>query len=211
MHQLGLDRTAAAMLMIESDMPGAAATDELERAEAACRAAGASDVIRAADAQEADWLRQARRAAHYALERLGEVRMEDVGVPRSRVPDMLRAIEGIAAKHDVRIGTFGHAGDGNLHPDLVFERGDPRAETVTKLVQADLYRAALELGGTVTGEHGIGVARRDWLEVQRGPDAVRFMRAIKTALDPLGILNPGRVALRPDHHPGAVRLANLPS
>ncbi len=193
MHQLGLDRTAAAMLMVESDMPGAAAIDELERAEAACRTAGATDVIRAADAQEADWLRQARRAAHYALERIGEVRMEDVGVPRARVPDMLRAIERIAARHDVRIGTFGHAGDGNLHPDLVFDRGDPRAEAVTKLVQADLYRAALELGGTVTGEHGIGLARRDWLEIQRGPDAVRFMRAIKAALDPLGILNPGRV------------------
>jgi glycolate oxidase len=193
MHQLGLDRTAAAMLMIESDMPGTAATAELERAETACRTAGATDVIRATDAQEADWLRQARRAAHYALERIGEVRMEDVGVPRSRVPDMLRAIERIAAKHDVRIGTFGHAGDGNLHPDLVFERGDPRAEALTKLVQADLYRAALELGGTVTGEHGIGLARRQWLEIQRGPDAVRFMRAIKAALDPLGILNPGRV------------------
>ena len=193
MHGLGLDRTAAAMLMVESDMPGTAAGDELARAEAACRVAGATDVIRAADAQEADWLRQARRAAHYALERLGEVRMEDVGVPRSKVPEMLRAIERIAAKHDVRIGTFGHAGDGNLHPDLVFDRGDPRAESLTKLVQADLYRAALELGGTVTGEHGIGAARRDWLEVQRGADAVRFMRSIKTALDPLGILNPGRV------------------
>ncbi len=193
MHGLGLDRTAAAMLMVESDMPGAAADEELARAEIACRVAGASDVIRAADAQEADWLRQARRAAHYALERLGEVRMEDVGVPRSRVPDMLRAIERIAAKHDVRIGTFGHAGDGNLHPDLVFDRGDPRAEALTKLVQADLYRAALELGGTVTGEHGIGAARREWLEIQRGADAVRVMRAIKTALDPLGILNPGRV------------------
>ena len=193
MHQLGLDRSAAALLMIESDLPGVAAADELERAEAACRVAGATDVIRAADAQEADWLRQARRAAHYALERLGEVRMEDVAVPRSRVPEMLRAIERIAARHAVRIGTFGHAGDGNLHPDLVFDRGDPRAETVTKLVQADLYRAALELGGTVTGEHGIGVTRRDWLEIQRGTDAVRFMRAIKSALDPLGILNPGRV------------------
>jgi glycolate oxidase len=193
MHQLGLDRTAAAMLMVESDMPGAAAVNELERAEAACRNAGATDVVRAADAQEADWLRQARRAAHYALERIGEVRMEDVGVPRARVPELLRAIEAIAARHDVRIGTFGHAGDGNLHPDLVFDRGDPRAETVTKLVQADLYRAALELGGTVTGEHGIGLARRDWLEIQRGADAVRFMRAIKAALDPLGILNPGRV------------------
>ena len=193
MHDLGLDRTAAAMLMVESDQPGAAATDELERAEAACRRAGATDVVRAADAQEADWLRQARRSAHYALERLGEVRMEDVGVPRARVPDMLRAIERIAAAHDVRIGTFGHAGDGNLHPDIVLERGDPRGEAITDAVRADLYRAALELGGTVTGEHGIGVARRDWLEVQRGADAVRFMRAIKTALDPLGILNPGRV------------------
>jgi glycolate oxidase len=193
MNNLGLDRTAAAMLMIESDMPGAAANDELERAEAACRTAGATDVLRAADAQEADWLRQARRAAHYALERLGEVRMEDVGVPRSKVPDMLRAIERIAAKHDVRIGTFGHAGDGNLHPDLVFERGDPRAEELTKLVQADLYRAALDLGGTITGEHGIGLARREWLAEQRGPDAMRVLRAIKDALDPLGILNPGRV------------------
>lgn len=193
MHQLGLDRTAAAMLMVESDMPPVAADDELARAEAACRVAGATDVMRSADAQEADWLRQARRAAHFALERLGEVHMEDVGVPRARVPDMLRAIERIAARHDVRIGTFGHAGDGNLHPDLVFDRGDPRAETVTRLVQADLYRAALELGGTVTAEHGIGLARRDWLEVQRGPDAMRFMRAIKAALDPLDILNPGRV------------------
>ena len=96
MNNLGLDRNAAAMLMVESDMPGAAAVDELERAEAACRVAGATDVVRAADAQEADWLRQARRAAHYALERLGDVRMEDVGVPRARVPDMLREIERIA-------------------------------------------------------------------------------------------------------------------
>ena len=150
MNDLGLDRTAAAMLMIESDLPGVAAADELERAEAACRVAGATDVVRAADAQEADWLRQARRAAHYALERLGEVRMEDVGVPRSRVPDMLREIERIGAKHDVRIGTFGHAGDGNLHPDLVFERGDPTAEAKTEAVKKDLYRAALDLGGTVT-------------------------------------------------------------
>jgi glycolate oxidase len=193
MNDLGLDRTAAAMLMVESDMPAAAAADELSRAEIACREAGATDVIRSANAQEADWLRQARRTAHYALERLGEVRMEDVGVPRARVPDMLRAIEAIAARHEVRIGTFGHAGDGNLHPDLVFERGDPEAEAKTEAVKKDLYRAALDLGGTVTGEHGIGAARRDWLEVQRGAAAVRVMRSIKTALDPDGILNPGRV------------------
>ena len=195
MHALGLDRDAAAMLMIESDLPGLAAADELERAERVCEDVGATTTVRSQTPAEADMLRQARRAAHWALERIGEVKMEDVGVPRSRVPDMLRAIEGIAARHDVRIGTFGHAGDGNLHPDLVLDRGDPRAETVTKAVQAELYRAALDLGGTVTGEHGIGSARREWLEEQRGADAVRVMRAIKTALDPQGLLNPGRVLL----------------
>ncbi len=193
MNDLGLDRSAAAMLMVESDMPGVAATDELARAETACRGAGATDVVRAADAQEADWLRQARRMAHYALERLGEVRMEDVSVPRSRVADMLREIERIAARHDVRMGTFGHAGDGNLHPDLVLDRDDPEGEAKTDAVRADLYRAAIALGGSITGEHGIGVARRAYLEEQVGPDAMRVMRAIKAALDPQGILNPGRV------------------
>jgi glycolate oxidase len=192
-HALGLDRDAAAMLMIESDLPVAAADEELARAETVCVGVGATSTVRSQTPAEADLLRQARRAAHWALEKLGDVKMEDVGVPRSRVPDMLRAIEAIAARHDVRIGTFGHAGDGNLHPDLVLERGDPRGEAITKAVQADLYQAALDLGGTVTGEHGIGSARREWLEVQRGADAVRVMRAIKTALDPQGLLNPGRV------------------
>jgi glycolate oxidase len=193
MHALGLDREAAAMLMVESDLPGSAADDELARAEAACVACGATFTVRSQSPAEADLLREARRAAHWALERLGDVKMEDVGVPRSRVPDMLRAIESIAAKHQVRIGTFGHAGDGNLHPDLILERGDPRGASITRAVQEDLYRAAIDLGGTVTGEHGIGAARTEWLEPQRGADAVRVMRAIKTALDPQGLLNPGRV------------------
>jgi glycolate oxidase len=193
LYGLGLDRDAAALLMVESDLPGAAAADELARAEAACVAAGATSTIRAADASEADLLRQARRGAHWALEKLGDVKMEDVGVPRARVPAMLREVERIAAAHDVTIGTFGHAGDGNLHPDLILERGHPNAERITKAVQADLYRAALALGGTVTGEHGIGASRQAWLAEQRGDDAVRFMRAIKDALDPQGILNPGRV------------------
>ncbi len=193
MHGLGLERDAAAMLMVESDLPGGGAEDELARAETACVAAGATSTVRSQTPAEADLLRQARRAAHWALERLGDVKMEDVGVPRSKVPDMLRAVERIAAKHQVTIGTFGHAGDGNLHPDLILERDDPRAAEITKAVQADLYQAALDLGGTVTGEHGIGSARTDWLEQQRGADAVRVMRSIKAALDPQGLLNPGRV------------------
>jgi glycolate oxidase len=192
-HHLGLDREAAAMLMVESDAPGTAAGDELDQAEAACEATGATSIVRAADANEADLLRQARRLALRALERQGTVRMEDVGVPRARVPDLLRAIERIAAAHRVRVATFGHAGDGNLHPNLIFDRDDPEAARLTHEVRDEIFRAALDLGGTVTAEHGIGAARLEWLPIQRGEGAVAVMRAIKTALDPLGILNPGRV------------------
>jgi glycolate oxidase len=190
---LGLDRAAAAMLLVESDAPGAAATGELDEAEKAIDAAGATSIVRAQDAQEADWLRQARRQALRALERQGTVRMEDVGVPRARVPELLAAIERIAAAHEVRCATFGHAGDGNLHPNLIFDRDDPNAAHLTHIVRDEIFRAALDLGGTVTAEHGIGAARREWLPVQRGEGAVAAMRAIKAALDPLGILNPGRV------------------
>jgi glycolate oxidase len=192
-HHLGLDRGAEAMLMIESDQPGAGAVAEIEVARSACDAAGASSTVLAEDPQEADWLRQARRLALRALERQGTVRMEDVGVPRARVPQLLREIEAIAARHRIRCATFGHAGDGNLHPNFVFDRDDPDAERVTEAARADLYRAALALGGTVTAEHGIGAARRDFLPQQVGEGTVEVMRRVKAALDPLGILNPGRV------------------
>jgi glycolate oxidase len=192
-HSLGLDRDAAAMLLVESDAPGSAAASELDEAETAILAAGATSLVRAADATEADWLRQARRLALRALERQGTVRMEDVGVPRAQVPELLAAIERIAAAHGVRCATFGHAGDGNLHPNLIFDRDDPDAARLTHVVRDEIFQAALDLGGTVTAEHGIGSARREWLPVQRGEGAVAAMRAIKGALDPLGILNPGRV------------------
>ncbi|HEY4632658.1 MAG TPA: FAD-binding protein, partial [Candidatus Limnocylindrales bacterium] len=103
-YNLGLPRTAAAMLMIESDLPGAGAAAEIDAAEAVCRAAGATELVRAADAQEADWLRQARRGAYQALERIGVVRMEDVGVPRGRVPELLVAIAAAAERLEVRCG-----------------------------------------------------------------------------------------------------------
>lgn len=192
-HRLGLDRSAAALLLIESDRPGDSASDELARAEADCRTAGASAVVRSTSEMEADWLRQVRRLAFQAMERLGVSRMEDVGAPRSRLPELLGAIERIATAHDVRCGTFGHAGDGNLHPTFVWDRGDLAAEERAQAACEELYRAAIALGGTVTGEHGIGSARRDYLVEQVGADAVGVMRAIKAALDPLGILNPGKV------------------
>src|SRR5205085_9271461 len=133
--QLGLDRGAAAMLPVESDLPEAVATAELEAAVTACEAAEASGIVQAKDPTEADWLRQARRLALRALEKQGTVRMEDVGVPRARVPDLLRAIERVAAVHGVRIATFGHAGDGNLHPNLIFAPDDPDAAELTHRVR----------------------------------------------------------------------------
>ncbi|HJP89971.1 MAG TPA: FAD-linked oxidase C-terminal domain-containing protein [Candidatus Limnocylindrales bacterium] len=191
---LGLHREAASMLLVESDAPGAAAAAEMDAAEAACTGAGASSVVRAADAAEADWLRQARRLAFDALERRGTVRMsEDVAVPRSKVPDLLAAIERIATAHGVTCATFGHAGDGNLHPHLLFDRDDPEAMRRSLQVQDEMLQATLDLGGTVSAEHGVGVVRKAWLPRQRGDGAVAAMRAIKRALDPLGILNPGRV------------------
>jgi glycolate oxidase len=192
-HQLGLDRDAGAMLMVESDLGGEAAEQELATAEAACEQAGATSVIRAADAQEADWLRQARRAAHGSLEKAGVARMDDVGVPRSRIPEMLDAIERIAASHQLRVGVFGHAGDGNLHPTYILDRDDPSAEGRIDAARDEIYRAALAMGGTVTGEHGTGLAKKPWLELQRGARAVELMRSIKLALDPNGLFNPGKV------------------
>jgi glycolate oxidase len=192
-HNLGLDRSAAAMLMVESDAGGAAADAELARVEEACTAAGATSIVRAQDEQEADWLRQARRAAHSSLERAGVARMDDVGVPRSHIPDMLEAIERISTAHALRVGVFGHAGDGNLHPTYIVDRDDPAAEAQIDAARAEIYRAALDLGGTVSGEHGTGVAKRPYLELQRGARAVEVMRAVKRALDPQGLLNPGKV------------------
>ncbi|HMJ80264.1 MAG TPA: FAD-linked oxidase C-terminal domain-containing protein, partial [Candidatus Dormibacteraeota bacterium] len=191
--RVGLPEDAGAMLMIESDAGGDAAADELDRAEAACGAAGATEVVRAADPTEADWLREARRKAHWSLEQAGVARMDDVGVPRDRVPDLLDAIERISLDAGLPVGVFGHAGDGNLHPTFVVDREDPTAEGRINAARARIYEAALSLGGTITGEHGTGVAKRGFLEAQVGPDAVRVMRAVKAALDPQGILNPGKV------------------
>jgi glycolate oxidase len=194
------------MLMIESDAGGAAAEAELDAANDACQRAGATSLVRAADPTEADWLREARRKAHWSLEQAGVARMDDVGVPRSRIPELLATIERISTRHDMRVGVFGHAGDGNFHPTFVMDRDDPDAERRINAARDEIYREVLAMGGTVSGEHGTGVAKRSYLELQRGSDAVRVMRAIKTALDPLGILNPGKVL-----DPGKVPAVDTPS
>lgn len=138
-------------------------------------------------------MREARRKAHWALKQLGQARTEDVSVPRNRVGEFIDAVAAISERHDMRIGVFGHAGDGNFHPAYVTGHDDPRAEERTDAVRADLYTAVLALGGSITGEHGTGLTKRGFLEQQFGPRGVAAMRAIKDALDPDGILNPGKL------------------
>ncbi len=192
-YRMGLDRDAAALVLLQSDSPVPVRGAEVARAAELCEAAGASYTATTEDAEEADALLQARRLAIPALEAQGTMLLDDVAVPRSRVPELLARAEDIAAQHEVTIGTFGHAGDGNLHPSLVV----PREDDGTVLQRAmtafdDLVLAALDLGGTITGEHGVGRVKAPFLEREIGADNLAVQRRIKRELDPLGLLNPGR-------------------
>ncbi|MCB1248289.1 MAG: hypothetical protein KDB36_02710, partial [Acidimicrobiales bacterium] len=132
------------------------------------------------------------RMAIPAVERLGTVLIEDVGVPVPRIPDLLAAVERIAAAHDTAIPVIGHAGDGNFHPLVTYDAADPDATARAATAFDEVMAAALALGGTVTGEHGIGVLKARHLRAQLGDDVLELTRRIKDALDPEHILNPGK-------------------
>ena len=187
---MGLDTDAGALLLVQSDGPTSA--DDIDRAAAACSAAGATRVIHTADRAEGEPYLAARRAALPALERMGTSLLDDVGVPKPLIPKMLDEIARIAERHGVIIGTFGHAGDGNLHPTIVFERGDGASEMAARGAFDDIARTALALGGTITGEHGVGSLKIPYLTDMVGASERALMTRIKTAFDPNGILNPGR-------------------
>ena len=190
---MDLDLEAAAMLIGRSDAGGNQGAAEIEAMAGACESAGATYVARSTDPMEADLLMTARRLALPALERQGTILLDDVAVPLGRIPDLIDAIQRVAERHGVLIGTFGHAGDGNMHPTLVFDHRD--AETVARARSAfeDIVRAALSLGGTITGEHGVGLLKKPFLREEIGDAGLEAHRRVKRALDPLGILNPGKV------------------
>ena len=150
-------------------------------------------MIEADDPAEAELLLAARRSVLAALEPLGTTLIDDVAVPRTRLADLIEAVEEIAARLDVLIGVVGHAGDGNMHPTVVFDAADPSATRRARQAFGEIMDAGLALGGTITGEHGVGVLKRAWLEREAGPVAMEVHRSVKAALDPLGILNPGKV------------------
>lgn len=178
----------ASYLLVQFDGPTAGA-DARAAAELLREAGGTVRV--AADAEEGERLLALRRAFHPALESGGEVLIEDVAVPRSRMPEMFAAIERISERYGILIPTVAHAGDGNLHPNFVYT-GDSVPDAVWDAA-GDLFRAAIELGGTLTGEHGVGMLKRRWLAEELGPDSYELQVKLKSVFDPLGILNPGKV------------------
>src|SRR3954447_11099509 len=190
---MGLSAEAAVVLLGRVDTPGAAGDAEAAALLAAFEGAGATWAALSTDQEEADALFSARRLAYPAVERLGPVLTEDVCVPKAAVPAMLARIEAIGVAHDVLIANIAHAGDGNLHPLLITPPGDDAARARAQLAFADIITAALDLGGTVTGEHGVGLLKRDGLVAELPPAVLAMHTALKAALDPHGILNPGKV------------------
>ncbi|NYJ05085.1 FAD-binding oxidoreductase [Petropleomorpha daqingensis] len=191
-----LDRDAHALLVAQSDAGGEAAVREIEALAELCRAAGADLVHTTDDPAEGDLLLAARRMALPALEQLGSTLIDDVAVPRSRIAAFLDGCDAISAARELTIGVVGHAGDGNMHPTICFDPTDPDQRTRAFGAFDDILELGLSLGGTVTGEHGIGSIKVDWLEREVGPVSLSVHRAIKDALDPQGLLNPGKVLRR---------------
>jgi glycolate oxidase len=187
---MGLDRSAAALLVAQSDAPGTACDLEVEAVRLACEAAGAREVLVTDDPDEGEMFVEARRLAFPAIAARGSLLLEDVGVPVPLLPQLLARIADIAAMYDVEIPVVAHAGDGNTHPNIVY---DPSSEDRARQAFAAVMTAAIELGGTITGEHGVGRAKRSALPAQLGPDVMALNQRVKDALDPLGILNPGAV------------------
>lgn len=190
---MGLDRNAGALLIAQSDAPAQAAAAEVAAVEAACRAAGADDVFATDDPEEGEMFIAARRLAFTAIEARGSLLLEDVGVPVPLLPQLVEGVAAIAAAMQVEIPVVAHAGDGNTHPIIVFDPNDAAAAARAQQAFEQIMTLALDLGGTITGEHGVGRTKKGALPAQLGADVMALSHRIKDALDPQGILNPGAV------------------
>ncbi|MGW4368699.1 FAD-binding oxidoreductase [Nocardia takedensis] len=191
--RMGLDRSAAALLVARSDAPGDYAAREAEIMVAACEKAGADAVFHTEDETEGEAFTAARRFAIPAVEKIGPLLLEDVGVPLPRLADLVTGIAAIAARNDVLISVIAHAGDGNTHPLIVHDPDDAEHTARAHRAFGEIMDLAIRLGGTITGEHGVGRLKKAWLPDQVGPEVMALTKRVKDALDPHGILNPGAV------------------
>lgn len=191
---LGLRLDAGALLLFGDDGPADVVDHNLARIGERCTSSGALEVTLAESVARSEALLAARRCSLPALSRLGTLTLlEDATVPRPRIAEMVDRIDEIAERHDVPIATFGHAGDGNLHPTCVVDQRDGAAIDRAHKAFGDVFAAAIEMDGTITGEHGVGAAKRPYLEARLGADQMALLRRIKAAFDPAGILNPGKL------------------
>jgi glycolate oxidase len=191
-RDMGLPLDAEALLIAQSDRGSLAAADVAAMG-ALCEELGAREVAVAEDAAESAMLLQARRLVNPAVEELGATLVDDVAVPRARLVDLLAGMDRISAETGLLIVCPGHIGDGNMHPTVVFDRGDAAAAARAQEAFDAIMRLGLELGGTITGEHGVGLLKRSWLREELGETSYALQRGIKDVFDPLGILNPGKV------------------
>lgn len=192
--EIGLPRDAQAILLIEVDGHPAQVADEAEVVEAQLKKNGATQIVIAKDAAEKNKIWEARRKALPALARhKPTVVLEDATVPRSKIPAMIQSINAIAAKYNVEVGTFGHAGDGNLHPTFMSDRRDKDEFERVELAVDELFNRTLELGGTLSGEHGIGTAKSKWLEKETSRGTIMYSRRLRKAIDPKGLFNPSKL------------------
>lgn len=192
--KIGLPRDVGALLLIQTDGYPAQVEEEAKKIEAICKQNNASEVKVAQSKEEGENLAQARRVALAALARRKPTTiLEDATVPRSKVPEMLAFIDETRKKYNLQIGTFGHAGDGNLHPTcLTDERDKEEMERVEHCFE-EIFKKAISLGGTVTGEHGVGCMKSKYLPLLVGEAGIQVMKRIKSAFDPAGVLNPGKI------------------
>jgi glycolate oxidase len=192
--QLGLPRDAEAFLIIEVDGMPQAVDAEAGVISTICQEKRIRSFQTARDQKEADTLWRARRAVSPAISQVKRAKIgEDISVPRSAIPAMVREIQKISREHDLPIAIFGHAGDGNLHPNILADRRDPvEMERVEKAIAA-IFEASVRLRGTLSGEHGIGLSKQPFLRLALSPEAIQLMEDVKRAMDPKGILNPGKI------------------
>jgi len=192
MTKMGLPETTEALLLAAFDTPDPG--PHLEAVGELCTAAGASQVVPAEDAAESEMLLAARRTALTALEAVkGTSMIDDVCVPRTRLAELLKGTAQIAERHGLTIGVCAHAGDGNTHPTVCFDPSDEDEARRARLSFDEIMKLGLELGGTITGEHGVGLLKKSWLAEELGPVSLELHRGIKQVFDPHGILNPGKV------------------
>ncbi|OIK13384.1 glycolate oxidase subunit GlcD [Bacillus sp. MUM 13] len=192
--RIGLPTDVKAVLLIEQDGPPEVVERDIKKISEICRQEMAVSVQTAQSETEAEALRTARRTALSALARLKPTTiLEDATVPRSEIAKMVKAINDIAAKYNLDICTFGHAGDGNLHPTCPTDARNHEEMERVEHAFAEIFEKAIELGGTITGEHGVGIMKSPYLELKLGKAGIAAMKAVKTALDPNNIMNPGKV------------------